>query len=143
MSYQSGRTYKLINGKARNVALDLSTQDNYTVAGWNSHDGAAQKWTIENLNGHWTFRNVGSGKYLAINGDAKDGTPVVGSDHAFGWDLYPDNKNPSATRIFVPGAPAPGQNLDLSDHGNAQGGTKVTLWTQWEGEHQTWLFQEA
>ncbi|KAL0568296.1 hypothetical protein V5O48_013696 [Marasmius crinis-equi] len=141
MSYHSGKTYKLINAKT-DGALDLSTEDNFTVACWDSHDGHQQRWTLEEHNGHWSFRN-GNGKYLGLAGMAQEGTPVAGVDHAYEWDIWPDEQDGSVFRIFVPGAPPPGQNLDLSDHGNPAGGTRVTLWTKWEGRHQCWRFQEV
>ena len=35
-------------------------------------------------------------------------------------------------------------NIDLSDHGNPNPGTPVTLWGKWEGgTNQTWRFEEG
>ena len=35
-------------------------------------------------------------------------------------------------------------NLDLSDHGNPNPGTPITLWGKWEGgTNQTWHFEEG
>ena len=35
-------------------------------------------------------------------------------------------------------------NIDLSDHGNPNPGTPVTLWKKWEGgTNQTWRFEEG
>jgi len=34
-------------------------------------------------------------------------------------------------------------NVDLSDHGNANPRTPITLWGQWGGKHQVWEFQQA
>ena len=42
--------------------------------------------------------------------------------------------------IFVPNS---NFNVDLSDHGNANPGTPVTLWEKWEGENQVWRFEQA
>ena len=44
-------------------------------------------------------------------------------------------------RLFVPNTH---YNLDLSDHGNSNPGTPVTLWKKWEGgTNQTWRFEEG
>ena len=44
-------------------------------------------------------------------------------------------------RVFLAGTK---YCLDLSDHGNPNPGTPVTLWGKWEGgTNQTWRFEEG
>ena len=44
-------------------------------------------------------------------------------------------------RVFLAGTQ---YCLDLSDHGNPNPGTPVTLWKKWEGgTNQTWRFEEG
>lgn len=45
-------------------------------------------------------------------------------------------------RIYIPGHPTP-INIDLSDHGNPNPGTPVSIWGKWEGLHQQWIFEEG
>lgn len=47
----------------------------------------------------------------------------------------------AARRIFLAGQQ---YCLDLSDHGNSNPGTPVTLWKKWEGgTNQTWRFEDG
>ncbi|KAF9467502.1 carbohydrate-binding module family 13 protein [Collybia nuda] len=138
---EAGKTYKITNVKA-GTALDLSGTDNSSVIGWTSHDGANQKWLLGRIGNQWTFRNVGNGRYLGLSGHPNDGTPLVAVDDFFKWDIYRDDNDGNVYRIFVPDHPTP-INVDLSDHGNANPGTPITLWGKWEGKHQTWRFQEV
>ncbi|KAI3615083.1 carbohydrate-binding module family 13 protein [Moniliophthora roreri] len=161
MAIQSGRSYRIVNVKAGTV-LDLSGTDGVSVSGFTANGGNNQKWYLDNSSGHWTFR-CGTGKYLGLDGEVQDGTPVIGVNQPVQWDIRPDEQDGSVYRrvvvmlprkegvtdaghthyrIFVPNAPT-AMNLDLSDHGNANPGTKVTLWTKWEGKHQCWKFEEG
>ncbi|ESK84080.1 carbohydrate-binding module family 13 protein [Moniliophthora roreri MCA 2997] len=140
MAIQSGRSYRIVNVKAGTV-LDLSGTDGVSVSGFTANGGNNQKWYLDNSSGHWTFR-CGTGKYLGLDGEVQDGTPVIGVNQPVQWDIWPDEQDGSVYRIFVPNAPT-AMNLDLSDHGNANPGTKVTLWTKWEGKHQCWKFEEG
>ncbi|KAF9073994.1 ricin B-like lectin [Rhodocollybia butyracea] len=140
MSIESGRTYKIVNAKAGTV-LDLSGTDGITISGFSDNGGDNQRWQLQQGN-HWTFRNLATGQYLGINGRIQDGAPIVGCNDAVEWDIYPDERDSSLHRIFVPGAPTP-MNIDLSDHGNALPGTLVTLWGKWEGMNQAWRFEQA
>ncbi|KZT30065.1 carbohydrate-binding module family 13 protein [Neolentinus lepideus HHB14362 ss-1] len=136
---QSGATYKIVNAKAGNV-MDLSGGDDKSIIGYDFHDGVNQKWVIEQQgDGAWTFRSAGSGQYIAIEGVAQDGAPLVVQNEPFQWDVWPDEDDPSTFRVFIPNTR---QNWDLSDHGNATPGTKVTLWDKWDGENQKWRFEQ-
>ncbi|RDB22003.1 hypothetical protein Hypma_010813 [Hypsizygus marmoreus] len=138
---QGGKTYKLKNAKAHTV-VDLSGTDNTSVIGWDDNNTENQKWNLEWTGAHWAFKNKGNGRYLGINGQVKDGTPLSGVDNRVEWDIYPDERNASLHRIYVPGASSP-MNMDLAEHGNAKPGTPVTIWTKWEGENQAWQFEEV
>ncbi|KAF8889055.1 ricin B-like lectin [Infundibulicybe gibba] len=141
VNIQSGRTYKITNVKAGTV-MDLSRTDNKWVNGYNWQFADNQKWHVENVNGHWQFRNMATGRYLAIDGTPRDGARLIGQDHPLEWDIYADTQDSSVYRIYVPGWHVP-INIDLSDHGNPNPGTPVTLWGQWEGQHQTWRFEQV
>jgi hypothetical protein len=43
-------------------------------------------------------------------------------------------------RIYVPGTE---YCVDLSDHGNPNNGTIVTLWAAWKGANQAWIFDQV
>ncbi|KAF9073993.1 ricin B lectin domain-containing protein [Rhodocollybia butyracea] len=151
MSIQSGNTYKITNGKSGTI-LDLSGTDGRTISGFSDNGGGNQRWQLQQgQRGQWTFRNVATGQYLGIDGPIQDGTPVVSCNDPVEWNIYPDERDSSVLQvcpflfeflIFVPNAPT-AMNVDLSDHGNAEPGTIVTLWGKWEGKNQTWRFEEA
>ncbi|KAF6747539.1 carbohydrate-binding module family 13 protein [Ephemerocybe angulata] len=134
----AGGRYKILNAKS-GTALDLSATNGEKVCGWNFHGRENQIWEASEENGFWHFRNVGNGKYLALepHQSLKDGLKVVGTNMRFNWHIWPDNKDPSTLRILTPEHPF---NLDLSGHGNAAGGTPVELWGRWDGPNQTWKF---
>jgi hypothetical protein len=113
------------------------------------------QWTFENNGSGWTIKSAGSGKFIGIEGDANDGTPLVAVDNAFVWDIWPDERDNShfrcvasiatalceliggaISRIFAPNT---GKNFDLSDHGSSTPGTKVQLWDKTPGKGQTWI----
>ncbi|KAL0948452.1 hypothetical protein HGRIS_011025 [Hohenbuehelia grisea] len=135
----SGGTYIFVNAKAGNC-LDLSGGDNFSIIGYDNHGGDNQKWRLESDGSGWHIQNVGTGKYLAVDGFAGDGTPVIARDEPFTWDIWPDEEDGNLNRIFVPNTR---QNIDLSDHGNPTPGQPITLWDKWEGRNQCWHFQEA
>ncbi|KAF5367922.1 hypothetical protein D9758_004362 [Tetrapyrgos nigripes] len=141
---QEGRDYKIVNVKTGTV-LDVSGENHTTVSGYTDQDSGNQKFKLEkNDEGKWIFRDHDHHKYIGLNEYAKDGTPLVATDDPFGWDIYHDGDGRDRVyRVFVPDAPPPGLNWDLSDHGNPNPGTIVTLWGKWEGEHQMWRFIEV
>ncbi|PIL34509.1 hypothetical protein GSI_03286 [Ganoderma sinense ZZ0214-1] len=137
--FEHGRTYKLVNAKAGNV-LDLSGSDNRSLIGYGWHGGHNQQWHLHHEDGGWVLRNRETGRYLGIEGEARDGTPVIAVEEPFRWHIVADEEDTSTFRLFVPNTH---YNLDLSDHGNPTPGTPVTLWGKWHpGKNQTWRFEE-
>ncbi|KAI0270586.1 carbohydrate-binding module family 13 protein [Gloeopeniophorella convolvens] len=131
--------YVLTNAKS-DTTFDLSGGDNRSVIGYSYHGGDNQKWIlIQVSDGQWLIRNVGDGKSLAFEGDARDGAPVVASEDGIAWDIWPDEAgNPDEFRICVHDTRF---CVDLSDHGNPTPGTPVTLWWSYpEGRNQVWRF---
>lgn len=138
MSIQEGATYTLINVKSQ-TALDLSGGDGKSIIGFGFHGQGNQQWVLsKGSSGGWVFRSVATGKYLDIEGAAGDGTPVIASNCSREWDIWPDEENSNAFRVFIPGTSF---NVDMSDHGNSTPGTPVTLWGKWKGINQTWEFK--
>ncbi|KAI0263604.1 ricin B lectin domain-containing protein [Gloeopeniophorella convolvens] len=83
--------YKLTNAKSGTV-FDLSGGDNRSIIGYDYHGGENQKWQLEQqTDGQWLIRSAGSGKYIAFDGEAKDGAPVVAIDESSQrWDIWPE-----------------------------------------------------
>ncbi|KDQ49765.1 carbohydrate-binding module family 13 protein [Jaapia argillacea MUCL 33604] len=134
---QSGQVYDISNVLG-GTSLDLSGGDNRSIIGYGFHGGPNQKWFVERLNSGWTFRSLGSGSYIGIQGPPQDGTPLVATQEPTEWDIWPDEQDNSKYRVFLPNTPL---NWDLADHGNSAPGTLVTLWGKWEGKNQTWDFK--
>ncbi|THH15412.1 hypothetical protein EW146_g5051 [Bondarzewia mesenterica] len=140
MGIERGATYSLVNVKS-GTALDLSGADGRSIIGYGFHGHGNQQWVLEQPNGsEWTFRSVETGKYLDIDGEPGNGTLIVASDYPREWDIWPDEQDDSVYRIFIHNT---SYNVDLSDHGNPNPGTPVTLWSKWEGTNQTWRFERA
>ncbi|KAI5998559.1 carbohydrate-binding module family 13 protein [Pisolithus orientalis] len=138
---QSGGIYALINVKAQNSCLDLSGGDNYSIIGYGYHSGPNQAWMFERqYNGNYLIRSIGSGLYLNIEGEPRDGARVVAKPTQFQWHIEDEPSFQQAIRLFVPGT---NQNVDLSDHGNATPGTPVTLWGKWNGNNQLWRIESV
>ncbi|GLB42713.1 putative ricin-type beta-trefoil lectin domain-like [Lyophyllum shimeji] len=140
MTIHEGGVYVLVNGKSGSV-LDLSGTDGYSILGWNRHNGDNQKWELSRHNNQWVFRNVGTGRFLGLGGHVHDNTPVRAVDEPVPWDIFPDERDGSVHRIYVPGTPF---NVDLSDYGNTNNGTPVNIWGRNENNtNQTWRFEQA
>ncbi|EPS44447.1 hypothetical protein H072_1561 [Dactylellina haptotyla CBS 200.50] len=142
MGLDDGKSYKFFNVKG-GTAIDLSGTDNESITGWESHDGDNQKWVLEEAGDQWRIRNLATGRYLVPAEpfeNINDGTPVIGSDDPFDWDIK--EQDDDVYRIYVPGFDRP-INLDLSDYGNSNDGTRVELWGQWKGENQLWRLEEV
>ncbi|PPQ69127.1 hypothetical protein CVT26_003575 [Gymnopilus dilepis] len=142
MAQIESNTRYIIRNKKAGTVIDLSGSDNHSVLGWNRHGGENQQWElIQENDGQWEFKNVATGKYLKFDGEAKDGEPLIASDEPYGWDIWPDEQDPSGVRICVHNTR---QVVDLSDHGNPANGTPVTLWWGWQpGENQVWIFERV
>ncbi|KAG6898605.1 hypothetical protein C0993_005715 [Termitomyces sp. T159_Od127] len=142
MSIEPYNTYIIVNAKS-GTALDLSGTDGYTVSGWERHGGDNQRWYLDKYEdtNQWTFRNIYNDKYLGLADSSSfmDDVPVQGVDYPVPWDIFPDEQDYSAHRILVPGTPF---NVDLSNFGDFNNGTLVAIWGQWEGQNQTWRFEQ-
>ena len=107
----------------------------------------------------WTFRNVRTGTYLAINGSAADGTALVANNTAAEWHIWRDDANQNTFRYYSIATPTMYASLilvipsgclcptqrrtSISNYGDPTIGTPITLWTTWAGLHQTWKFTQG
>ncbi|KAF9779263.1 carbohydrate-binding module family 13 protein [Thelephora terrestris] len=141
----SGQTYFLTNKKSQTVC-DLSGDDQTSVIGFTAQGSDNQKWKVQDTGNGWTLQNIFNKKYLDFDKSQGtspgNGTKVVAveTNSPCTWDIRPDQNDSNAYRIFVRGS---NFNVDLSDHGNPNPNTPVTLWEKWEGENQVWSFKEA
>ncbi|KAG2359670.1 ricin B lectin domain-containing protein [Suillus spraguei] len=131
-------TYSLKNCQG-GTAVDHYDGD--AVYGYSSHEGSYQKWIFQQDGDQdgWFIKSFGSGKYLGIEGNPKNGTPVVVVSNPFKWDVKAsDIKSAKGIRISVHGTRF---SLDLSN-GNSANSTKIQLWGSWPGANQIWAFTE-
>ncbi|KAI0710824.1 ricin-type beta-trefoil lectin domain-like-domain-containing protein [Earliella scabrosa] len=172
-SVQGGKTYKITNAKGGTV-LDLSGgQENSPITGYNFNGGSNQQvrppslvvyplftaflpshapneltttthaqWLLEDSgNGHFKLKNAATGLYIGFQGEPSNGAPVSAVRNGTEFEIKQDKTDNSVLRCFVAGTL---YCLDLSDHGNPNPGTPVTLWKKWEGgTNQTWRFEEV
>ncbi|KAK6540450.1 hypothetical protein TWF694_009244 [Orbilia ellipsospora] len=141
--------YKIINFKTSESALDLSGTDGKTISGWSHTDGDNQKWhiTLNSTADAHHIRNAASGKYLAFNGEVRDGfgnTLIVVDEPVDWWlvaaeDGAPHDPN-APIRIMVPRMPF---CLDLTDNGDPKPGTRVEVWGKCDLDSQKWLLQHT
>ncbi|KAK7030860.1 hypothetical protein VNI00_013969 [Paramarasmius palmivorus] len=134
---QSGQTYRIINASSGTL-LDLSQDDNRSIIGWPRNDGANQRWTVTWAGDGWTFKSVSSGMYLGIADNAVNGVPLIAKQDPTIWHIWHDQMNNENYRVYIPNTV---QNWDLYDYGSKRPGDPVTLWTAWNGVHQTWKFE--
>ncbi|KAF9511068.1 carbohydrate-binding module family 13 protein [Hydnum rufescens UP504] len=120
MPFTAGSTYVFVNVRA-GTAADLSMQ-NY-------------KWTLGYAGGFFHIKN-GTGKYLCIDGYARNGARVIVSDHQQTWKITADDHDPSHMRIIYPGT-----NLYLDLAGGSVPYTPVLLCEKTGGKNQAWSFQ--
>ncbi|KAI0660211.1 ricin B-like lectin [Cubamyces menziesii] len=141
MSLEGGQVYKITNAKGGTV-LDLSGgQEHSPITGYAWHGGANQRWTLEQHGDAYRFKNAATGLFIDVDGEPKNFAPIIASTKWSDWEIRPDHHDPSTFRVFLKGTE---YCLDLSDHGNPNPGTPVTLWKKWEGgTNQTWRFEEA
>lgn len=53
---------------------------------------------LEETGAGWTFKNVGTGAYLGIEGLPENGLPVVGTSNSIEWQIWPDEKDSGVHR---------------------------------------------
>jgi hypothetical protein len=56
------------------------------------------QWTFDNTDSGWTIKSAGSGKYIGIEGDPNDGTPLIAVDEPVVWNIWPDERDKSHFR---------------------------------------------
>ena len=56
------------------------------------------QWFVEEKDGGWILRNIGTSLHLGINGDVGDGTPAATVAKAFHWQIKPDDEDSSTYR---------------------------------------------
>ena len=126
--FEHGRTYKIVNAKAGNVLdlsgsdnrsligwdwhgghnqqvralflpprlpLDLFPLCNNAVP---RADSSRVQWRLHHEDGAGVLRNRHTDKYLGIEGEARDGTPVIAVDEPFHWHIVADEEDPSTFR---------------------------------------------
>ncbi|KAL1721564.1 hypothetical protein EV715DRAFT_271180 [Schizophyllum commune] len=99
------------------------------------------QWTLDWAGDGWNFRSLSTGKYISLGGaDAANGARLVAETDPFTWHIWTDEEVEGAYRIFVPDTH---QNFDLYNYGDSTPGTPITTWYTWDGEHQTWQFDEG
>ncbi|KAF6748415.1 carbohydrate-binding module family 13 protein [Ephemerocybe angulata] len=136
----SGNRYKITNAQGGTV-LDLSIKNGRTINGWNWHGTDNQIWQLEQVEGGpWRFRNVSNGKYLAAEGNPRDGLQLIGSEQPFNWHMWRDERDQNTYRIVYPDTVF---NVDLSGNGDPTGGTPIELWGRHEAVNQTWRFEQV
>ncbi|KAL7278219.1 hypothetical protein ACG7TL_008194 [Trametes sanguinea] len=140
-SGEANKVYKITNAKGGTV-LDLSGgQDGSPITGYQWHSGANQRWQLEQHGDVYRLKNAATGLFINVDGEPKNFAPIVASTKWADFEIRPDSNDPSTFRVFLKGT---NFVLDLSDHGNPNPGTPVTLWESWEGgSNQTWRFEEA
>ncbi|RXW14169.1 hypothetical protein EST38_g11685 [Candolleomyces aberdarensis] len=96
---EHGQRYRIVNAKSGTV-VDLSAKDGTSVAGWDFHGQSNQIWEASQAFGFWNFKNVGHGKYLALeNEDYRNGLKVIGSNSRYNWHIWPDQRDISVWRL--------------------------------------------
>ncbi|MFE9222757.1 RICIN domain-containing protein [Streptomyces lavendulae] len=145
MGLYEGERYVIVNRLSGTVLDSSNTDGGVSVRGWENHGGHNQQWVLIDNDGHWYIRNVQSGRYLAPANhnfdDIHDGTPLVGSDAPFHFDIK--ERDDDEYRMYVAGFPR-ALNADLADGGNPANGTKVVLWGQVdESRNQLWRFEKV
>ncbi|KAJ3486093.1 hypothetical protein NLI96_g4497 [Meripilus lineatus] len=115
-----GGTYKLTNAKTPTLVLNLS-DDRRSIAGGDYHSGSNQQWQGE---GYYIRSLSGSDKYLAVEGNLRDGLPVIATDRPAIWDIRPDEEDLSVQRIYLHNTVF---NVDLANVEKPSPGTVSTF----------------
>ncbi|KAL4066331.1 carbohydrate-binding module family 13 protein, partial [Scleroderma yunnanense] len=137
---QSGGRYVLTNVQATNSCLDLSGGDHRSIIGYPPNGGSNQQWEFHRVEGNLFTVRSGTGLHLRIDGEPADGVRVVAGPDRYIWYVEDVPGIDRAIRLFVPETQF---NIDLSDHGNPNPGTPVTLWARWDGQNQLWRLQQV
>ncbi|KAF9032391.1 carbohydrate-binding module family 13 protein [Panaeolus papilionaceus] len=136
---ESGNKYFIRNVKGGTV-IDLSGEDNYSIIGYPRNDGENQQWEVERVDYGWNIKNVQDGRYLALAEEAQDDLSVVVREDPFVWHLWGDEEIKNGVRICVPDTQ---QNIDLTNYGSEEPGTRVAIWGRWQANNQIWYFDEG
>ncbi|KAF7986775.1 hypothetical protein HWV62_20376 [Athelia sp. TMB] len=140
---ETNGTYKITSAFAPSVVIDLSAGDNKSIIAYPYHSGANQQWIFNNTQGAWTIKNVELGLYIApgnlSNPSATPGnyTTLSASSTPFIWDIWHDEVNPAAYRLFIPRTAL---NWDLTDFGNSTPGNPIQVFQKYTPgwKWQTW-----
>ncbi|OAX32522.1 hypothetical protein K503DRAFT_701916, partial [Rhizopogon vinicolor AM-OR11-026] len=128
------------------TALDLSNVDSRSIIGFDAHGGPNQSWIFlrdHSGGNNWYIKSVSSGKFLGMDGhidNIRDGTGVVAVSSPFRWNIEDsDIADVRGIRILAHDTDF---SVELSDHGNGAGGTKVELYGRWTGHNQIWAVKQ-
>ncbi|KAJ8591160.1 hypothetical protein M405DRAFT_880653 [Rhizopogon salebrosus TDB-379] len=133
-SIRDQHSYILTNCNGGTV-LDLSGTDSYSVIGFQNNNGTNQRWVFERVDNFWFIKSVAFERYLAIEGNIKNGTKVVATTSPFRWDVEnSDISGIQGIRILAHGTKF---CIDLC-WGCSANLTKVQLWEKWAGTMQIW-----
>ena len=151
----SDGTYEITNAKSHTV-VDLSGSDNKNIIGYTPNNGANQRWRLRNVGGdYYTVQSVATNTYITFEGEPENGRRLTAGEDAQRWRVEVANASIHSYRCvrhskssrhcadtdFRLSYPGTRFTFDLSDYGNANDGTAITLWEQSDGNHQTWLFR--
>jgi len=139
MTLEFGLPYTIINVKS-GTALDLDDNNNKYVVGFPIDGNTNQQWILEDAgDGFVRIKNLnGLGKYLCIDGNAKDGAPAICSAHQQTWRIIPESGDPDHLRISFSGI---NWVIDLAN-GQSAPDTYVQIWeSQGSADNQVWIFK--
>ncbi|KAL4066332.1 carbohydrate-binding module family 13 protein [Scleroderma yunnanense] len=118
---QSGGIYALINDKG-GTCLDLSGGDNRSIIGYPFHNGPNQAWIFHRQGDKFVIKSAGTGSYLGIEGQPRDGASVVAVGWEYAWEIQDEPGVHGSIRLFAPGTPF---NIDLTNYGDSTPGTPI------------------
>ncbi|KAG2135221.1 carbohydrate-binding module family 13 protein, partial [Suillus bovinus] len=134
-SIQNQHTYTLRNC-AGGTVMDLSGRDKYSIIGFNNNNGTNQAWIFQENDDGWFIKSVYNDRYLGIEVDPAHGTRLVAGPSPCKWDIRDsDVQGFEGIRILLHGQTL---SVELSDYGNAKGGTPIRLAISWHGSNQIW-----
>ena len=102
------------------------------------------------------LKNINSNTYLSFDGSPVDGQKVVCKHDPHGWTVTAEGLNVytlANTESIIPSLRTDSHSrfhvvdnascVDLADHGNANNGTPVHLWSGSGNQNQKWEAQEV